>query len=78
MPCLEELVHCWTVSAAAEVLGAGMTFPHMYRKCREQFLVTNEVALRSHLTEFRDHQLVVTRCVRFAAGALTWPGTIWH
>lgn len=39
-----------------------MTFPHLYRKCREKFLVTNEVALRSHLTEFRDHRLVVTRC----------------
>ena len=40
---------------------AGMTFPHMYRKCREKFLVTNEVALRSHLAEFRDHQLVASR-----------------
>ena len=45
----------------------GMTFPHLYRKCREKFLVTNEVALRSHLTEFRDHRLVATRCTIFSA-----------
>ena len=44
------------------VLGpAGMVFSHLFRRCREKFLVQNEVALRSHLTEFRDHCLVNTR-----------------
>ena len=33
----------------------------LFKACREQLLVANELALRSHLNEFRDHQLVQTR-----------------
>lgn len=42
---------------------AGIAFPHLFRLCRERFLVGNELGLRAHLTEFRDHELLQTRCV---------------
>ena len=41
---------------------AGIAFPHLFRLCRERFLVGNEQSLRAHLTEFRDHELLQTRC----------------
>lgn len=31
------------------------------RMCRERFLLTNEAALKSHIAEFLDHQLIATR-----------------
>ena len=46
---------------------AGIAFPHLFRLCRERFLVGNELGLRAHLTEFRDHELLQTRCVAQAA-----------
>ncbi|KAK9845335.1 hypothetical protein WJX81_003690 [Elliptochloris bilobata] len=39
----------------------GIAFPHLFRLCRERFLVGNELGLRAHLTEFRDHELLQTR-----------------
>ncbi|CEG01875.1 Origin recognition complex, subunit 2 [Ostreococcus tauri] len=36
----------------------GMPFDVFYASCREQFLVSSEVTLRVHLTEFTDHELV--------------------
>ena len=39
-----------------------MTAAQLFRLARERFLVSNEAALRSHLTEFRDHHLLATRC----------------
>lgn len=33
----------------------------LYTKCRERFLVSSQVTLMSHLTEFKDHELVKTR-----------------
>ena len=41
---------------------AGMTFGQLYRMSREQLLVANDTALRAHLTEFKDHDLLQTRC----------------
>lgn len=41
----------------------GLEFSHLYRLCRERFLVGNEMALRSHLIEFSDHQMISTRYV---------------
>jgi origin recognition complex subunit 2 len=35
-----------------------MAFRELYRECRERFLVSTDLALRSQLTEFFDHQLV--------------------
>ncbi len=31
------------------------------RMCRERFLLTSEAALKAHLTEFKDHELLATR-----------------
>ena len=32
-----------------------------YASCREQFLVSSEITLRVHLTEFTDHELVQSK-----------------
>ncbi|XP_073011004.1 origin of replication complex subunit 2 isoform X1 [Typha latifolia] len=39
----------------------GMPISTLYTKCRERFLVSSQVTLNSHLTEFKDHELVKTR-----------------
>lgn len=39
----------------------GMPFKDLYSRCREDFLVSSDVALRSQLTEFIDHNLVKMR-----------------
>ncbi|KAK8931461.1 Origin recognition complex subunit 2 [Platanthera zijinensis] len=39
----------------------GMPVSALYAKCRERFLVSSQLTLNSHLTEFRDHALVKTR-----------------
>lgn len=36
----------------------GVPFSILYGWCRQQFLVSTDLALRSQLTEFVDHQLV--------------------
>jgi origin recognition complex subunit 2 len=36
----------------------GISFMELYRKCRSEFLVPSDLALRTQLTEFRDHKLV--------------------
>lgn len=40
---------------------AGITFQRLFQLCRERFLVSNEMLLKSFLTEFRDHELLGTR-----------------
>ncbi len=55
-------------AGARRVRRAGIAFPHLFRLCRERFLVGNELGLRAHLTEFRDHALLQTRCARRAPG----------
>ncbi|XP_057531929.1 origin of replication complex subunit 2 isoform X1 [Amaranthus tricolor] len=39
----------------------GMVVNNLYTICRERFLVSSQVTLNSHLTEFKDHELVKTR-----------------
>lgn len=39
----------------------GMAANELYTICRERFLVSSQVTLNSHLTEFKDHELVKTR-----------------
>ncbi|KAG1334643.1 putative Origin of replication complex subunit 2 [Cocos nucifera] len=39
----------------------GMPVNTLYTKCRERFLVSSQVTLNSHLTEFKDHELVKMR-----------------
>jgi origin recognition complex subunit 2 len=38
-----------------------MTFHAFYTRCREEFLATSETTLKSHLTEFIDHELTRTK-----------------
>lgn len=35
----------------------GILFKDLYSACRDAFLVSSDVALRAHLTEFLDHKL---------------------
>lgn len=39
----------------------GLPFHRWYTLCREKFLVSSEPTLRTHQTEFRDHELLRTR-----------------
>ncbi|GAB4839372.1 Origin recognition complex subunit 2, variant 2 [Ancistrocladus abbreviatus] len=39
----------------------GMPVNNLYAICRDCFLVSSQVTLNSHLTEFKDHELVKTR-----------------
>lgn len=36
----------------------GMPISDLYSVCRERFLVSSQITLNSHLTEFKDHELV--------------------
>ncbi|KAG0172610.1 Origin recognition complex subunit 2 [Apophysomyces sp. BC1034] len=36
----------------------GLPYHRYYQLCREQFYVSNDLALRSQLTEFRDHKII--------------------
>jgi origin recognition complex subunit 2 len=45
----------------ADGIYLGMSFHDCYLKCREKFLVSSDVTLRSQLTEFKDHKLVRSR-----------------
>ncbi|MQL78020.1 hypothetical protein Taro_010452, partial [Colocasia esculenta] len=40
---------------------SGMPVNALYGMCRERFVVSSQVALNSHLVEFKDHDLVKTR-----------------
>jgi origin recognition complex subunit 2 len=39
----------------------GLAYGQYYQKCREGFYVSSDLALRTELTEFRDHKLISTR-----------------
>ncbi|XP_042026149.1 origin of replication complex subunit 2-like [Salvia splendens] len=41
--------------------GEGMPLNNLYTVCRERFLVSSQITLNAHLTEFKDHELVKTR-----------------
>lgn len=53
--------YCRTDFASSQWLRAGVPFHRWFFLCREKFLVTNELTLRAHQTEFRDHQLLKSR-----------------
>ncbi|KAG1662371.1 hypothetical protein FOA52_006632 [Chlamydomonas sp. UWO 241] len=46
----------------------GVTFPVLFRMCRERWLVSNEQALRGFLAEFHDHELVAERMAALDGG----------
>jgi len=35
----------------------GMSVDLLFDKCRDQFLVSSEISLKSHLVEFKDHHI---------------------
>ncbi|CAO3647246.1 unnamed protein product [Cunninghamella blakesleeana] len=39
----------------------GLPYYQYYEKCREAFLVSTEIGMRSQLTEFRDHKVISTK-----------------
>lgn len=39
----------------------GLPFKELYSKCRESFLVSSDMALRTQLTEFVDHKMIKIR-----------------
>lgn len=36
----------------------GISYEHLFRLCRERFLVSNDVMLRAIMTEYKDHDLL--------------------
>jgi origin recognition complex subunit 2 len=39
----------------------GLSYSQYYQKCREGFYVSNDLTLRTELTEFRDHKIISTK-----------------
>ncbi|KAI9361565.1 origin recognition complex, subunit 2 [Pilaira anomala] len=39
----------------------GLSYSQYYKKCREGFFVSSDLALKTELTEFRDHKLISTK-----------------
>lgn len=37
----------------------GLTYNSFYEKCRDAFLVNSELTMRSQLTEFKDHKIIL-------------------
>ena len=40
---------------------AGVSLAKLFQMCRERFLVSNEMLLKSFLVEFKDHELLTTK-----------------
>ena len=57
-------------SAEEEDNYQGLAFMELYRKCRAEFLVASDLALRAQLTEFRDHKLVRSKKVNVVRNQL--------
>ena len=58
--------HCWVLTLCffcfhMTLSFSGLPMNKLYMMCRERFLVSSQVTLNSHLTEFKDHELVKTR-----------------
>jgi len=44
-------------AANEETSTLGLTFETLYQMCREEFFVSNDQTLRTHLVEFKDHDV---------------------
>lgn len=55
------LSFAFQIMTAIHYYFSGMPVNDLYTICRERFLVSSQVTLNSHLTEFKDHELVKTR-----------------
>ncbi|KAI1300731.1 Origin recognition complex subunit 2 [Mortierella claussenii] len=47
-----------STAASKNPLDFGMAYNALFKKCQENFLVSNAVTFRTQLTEFRDHRIV--------------------
>ena len=50
----------------------GMAYDVLFSTAREQFLATNDTALRALLGEFRDHNLIVSAPASLGGGEILW------
>jgi origin recognition complex subunit 2 len=50
----------------------GMAYDVLFSTAREQFLATNDTALRALLGEFRDHHLIVSAPASLGGGEILW------
>mmetsp|Transcript_1084 Transcript_1084/g.2452 ORF Transcript_1084/g.2452 Transcript_1084/m.2452 type:complete len:440 (-) Transcript_1084:410-1729(-) len=50
----------------------GLDFKLLFRMCRERYLLTSEAALKTHITEFTDHQLLAARRSSEGAGEVMY------
>ncbi|KAF9435963.1 Origin recognition complex subunit 2 [Entomortierella beljakovae] len=50
-----------STSSAKNYMDWGMAYNTLFKKCQENFLVSNAVTFRTQLTEFRDHRIVHSR-----------------
>ncbi|KAJ1979063.1 Origin recognition complex subunit 2 [Dimargaris verticillata] len=50
-----------SLSSAKDLTSLGLAYPSFYARCREQFLVSSDVAFRAQLTEFRDHKIIQSK-----------------
>ena len=62
------------VAAAAtnDLQQFGMAYDVLFSTAREQFLATNDTALRALLGEFRDHNLIVSAPASLGGGEILW------
>ncbi|KAF8157038.1 origin recognition complex subunit 2-domain-containing protein [Crassisporium funariophilum] len=59
-------------AAANDLQQFGMAYDILFNMARENFLATNDTALRSLLGEFRDHSLVVSAQTGTGGGEILW------
>ncbi|KAH8950069.1 hypothetical protein BDL97_10G064700 [Sphagnum fallax] len=57
-PNAQSVFRCLADFQIAHPDDQGLAFHRLYTACREQFLVSSELTLRAHLTEFKDHELL--------------------
>ncbi|KAF9147460.1 Origin recognition complex subunit 2 [Linnemannia schmuckeri] len=50
-----------TSGGAKNYMDLGMAYNALFKKCQENFLVSNAVTFRTQLTEFRDHRIVQSK-----------------
>lgn len=58
-----EVFRCIADAQLQEDGIGGITFQRLFTICKEKFLASNELILKTFLTEFKDHEILQTRCV---------------
>ena len=68
----EDGVAAATTTTANDLQQFGMAYDVLFSTAREQFLATNDTALRALLGEFRDHNLIVSAPASLGGGEILW------